>query len=402
MMTEYLPLEEIDINRFTVYKRELLPNKYGMIGVQEFNLYLSEEPNRYHKYQGFNKITRESFPLPTDEWENTNSIEYLTKEYQKKLQQHIEEFGNIEEVYKKFSHLKSLDEYLEYTRLNFLKKVHKFVFDPTAMVFNPEAVKNYRQKYIDSGYIEYQTLDNRLTGYIVYVNPEGNHVVIFGRTDDVITADTTTRKDYPISTFTKKIGEYYPKEIFIGKSPFNEMTEFSGGYGDRFDGNSILLDLTSEDYTILHKYLFIGHQIYQFITDEKITKYTSSVGNNCVPYPYAESENYVYSMLEKNYSNIKYHSQRQKSGCIDYLKSPVEYNNFEYTIVDKRNICSERQEASVVDYLDKSSENETAKYYYSTESMKVSILGNLSNQEQPQEESIFTNIYNRIRSYLFF
>ena len=72
-----------------------------------------------------------------------------------------------------------------------------------------------------------------------------------------------------------------PLKIFIGKSPLNAMTRFSGGHGKDFYGNSILLEVGKNDY------VYIGERIFRFSTFSKIIKYVSPVGNNDVPYPYA-------------------------------------------------------------------------------------------------------------------
>jgi hypothetical protein len=77
------------------------------------------------------------------------------------------------------------------------------------------------------------------------------------------------------------------KRIFIGKSPLNKTTKFSGGHGPKFDGNSILVQLTSDTKKNIYKYLFIGCSIMEFMTSYEIVKYSSPVGNNDVPYPYA-------------------------------------------------------------------------------------------------------------------
>ena len=42
-------------------------------------------------------------------------------------------------------------------------------------------------------------------------------------------------------------------EVFIGKSPVNAMTTFSGGHGPRFDGNSVLLKREND-------YVFVGDE----------------------------------------------------------------------------------------------------------------------------------------------
>ena len=70
------------------------------------------------------------------------------------------------------------------------------------------------------------------------------------------------------------------EKVFVGKSPLNEMTRFSGGHGPRFDGNSILLKKKGGDY------IFVGHEVYAFRASE-IVDFVSPVGNSSVPYPYA-------------------------------------------------------------------------------------------------------------------
>jgi hypothetical protein len=85
-----------------------------------------------------------------------------------------------------------------------------------------------------------------------------------------------------------------PAKVFVGNSPDNEMTRFSGGYGKEFDGNSILVN--TED----NNYVYIGSEIYSFKSIAKIVEYVSPVGNNDVPYPYAiDVEGNVYLLLEK-------------------------------------------------------------------------------------------------------
>jgi hypothetical protein len=82
--------------------------------------------------------------------------------------------------------------------------------------------------------------------------------------------------------------------IFIGASPKNPMTEFSGGFGDKFLGNSILLHVAGLTY------VFLGHEIYQFDALAPIKTFVSPVGNNDVPYPFAfDTLGNGYLMLEK-------------------------------------------------------------------------------------------------------
>ncbi len=49
-----------------------------------------------------------------------------------------------------------------------------------------------------------------------------------------------------------------PNNVFVGKSPKNRMTIFSGGYGSKFIGNTILVDVKNNEY------VFISNIIYKF------------------------------------------------------------------------------------------------------------------------------------------
>lgn len=83
------------------------------------------------------------------------------------------------------------------------------------------------------------------------------------------------------------------KTIFIGKSPKNKMTIFSGAHGPNFLGNSILLELNDNQYE------FIGKTIFSFSSLSKIIRFVSPVGNNDVPYPYAiDVDGNIYLLIE--------------------------------------------------------------------------------------------------------
>jgi hypothetical protein len=115
------------------------------------------------------------------------------------------------------------------------------------------------------------------------------------------------------------IKTYKPLQIFIGKSELDNITRFSGAFGNKYNGNTILIKISfgyqenmSESEFILskmnyhgdiahnimsylhdnylkqpqHKYIYIGSSIKSFEFNE-IVKYVSPVGNNEVPYPYA-------------------------------------------------------------------------------------------------------------------
>lgn len=135
---------------------------------------------------------------------------------------------------------------------------------------------------IPKGKMRYDTLDNGGYPFIVDIDVDKSRIVI------------STQENVHIFHFPTD-------QIFIGTSPQNAMTEFSGGYGSQEDGNSILGRLMVEkDLKSKNIYYFIGHQIYRFLAKARIIYYTSPVGNNSVPYPWAQDEaGNIYLMTEK-------------------------------------------------------------------------------------------------------
>ena len=86
--------------------------------------------------------------------------------------------------------------------------------------------------------INYFTLDNYRKRFSVVIND--NNVTIF----------RIKNRD--------KIWEGIVKDIFIGKSCLNEMTEFSGARNDSiWDGNTILLELEEKNICLLEIMMYI-------------------------------------------------------------------------------------------------------------------------------------------------
>ena len=90
-----------------------------------------------------------------------------------------------------------------------------------------------------------------------------------------------------VATFTNV------RRIFVGKSPKTATTEYSGGYGEKFDGNSILVHVGET------KYIHIGAEMYSFTSMDDIVEYYSPVGNSDVPQPVAIGTQHAYFMLDK-------------------------------------------------------------------------------------------------------
>ena len=83
------------------------------------------------------------------------------------------------------------------------------------------------------------------------------------------------------------IYEVNPMETFIGKSQLCNMTEFSGGEDKEvFNGNTILLEIGKENNK--RKYVYIGgDMVCSFLTNDKIYKYISNMGNKLTSYSIA-------------------------------------------------------------------------------------------------------------------
>ena len=76
-------------------------------------------------------------------------------------------------------------------------------------------------------------------------------------------------------------------EIILGKSLLCNMTEFPRAEDKAvFDGNTILLQIGIENNK--YRYVYIGgDMVCSFLTDDRIYKYISNMGNNLTPYSIA-------------------------------------------------------------------------------------------------------------------
>ena len=83
-------------------------------------------------------------------------------------------------------------------------------------------------------------------------------------------------------------------EIFLGKIESCEMTEFSVAFDKSvFDGNTVLLKTGKENNK--HRYVYIGgDMICSFLTNDRIYKYISNMGNDLTPYSIATGWENIY------------------------------------------------------------------------------------------------------------
>lgn len=127
--------------------------------------------------------------------------------------------------------------------------------------------------------------DNGGRPFMVSINPSNKEACIF-KFDENEFSDFSKfpkKKDYTIP-----ITEFKYQKVFVGQSLKNTLTEFGGGFGKSFLGNTILFLIEP------NKYIFVSHKIYSFETNDIIISFFSPVGNNDFPYPYAIGEKNVY------------------------------------------------------------------------------------------------------------
>jgi hypothetical protein len=98
------------------------------------------------------------------------------------------------------------------------------------------------------------------------------------------------------------------EQVWLGCSPLNETTAFSGGHGPDFDANALLFRLPASSSLLSlpaerefeRRHLFVGSRLYAFDwpVDDPVERFVSSVGNSCVPYPYAVTPSHALFFLD--------------------------------------------------------------------------------------------------------
>lgn len=131
--------------------------------------------------------------------------------------------------------------------------------------------------------------------YLVYVDPSSQKIRVYSIPSNVFIHDESDHDSANKWMYTNPVYQASVSRVWIGKSPKNKMTQYSGGFGRRFLGNSILIKTKKAK-----EYIFIGEKIYRFLTPNHIEHYVSPVGNSDVPYPFAiDHLGNAYLMIEK-------------------------------------------------------------------------------------------------------
>lgn len=309
MDSTLIPLDQLDPHRVIVYERyvfiEFNPDKDGMGPYDTFRneriigMLSATDPTKYHPYESFNQFTTDLLDLPSEAdgwkpfvhlWENFDTNYYSEDDNAETAQKYKEEY--------------------------YCEKMIPTICDPNQDAFVPS---DQKISELYPTYQMYKTEDNGGVGFIVFVKDK--EVLIYGRPEGAVvvedvgveTEDMDNDDEYMM---TKLFQHYQAKEVFIGKSTYNEMSAYSGAHGDKWDGNSLLILIQSDLSMSAYTYVFVGGSIVEFTTDELIVDFVSTVGNNRVPYPYAVSKNYVYCMSNFVKSPISYYEDRHKTGHV--------------------------------------------------------------------------------------
>jgi hypothetical protein len=168
--------------------------------------------------------------------------------------------------------------------INTKKNSKKWILHKRILTKNNIYYKKIKDKY--TGYKTYFTQFNSSLPYLVYI--KNKDVIIYNIPENTeIDKSSYDRNDIKWM-YINLVKKYKANEVFIGKSPLIEMTNYSNGYGSKFDGNTILLSLNNNNY------IYIGKNIEKCKINDKIQKYYSFVGNNDVPYPVAIGKKNIY------------------------------------------------------------------------------------------------------------
>ena len=164
---------------------------------------------------------------------------------------------------------------------------------------NNEVYKAIKKKH--KGQNTYFIHDNGGRPYLVYVAKNSVSVYAVPKNATHREEDGPRENDKKNKwMYTKQVGEYPYKKIFIGKSVKSDFTKFGMAYGKEFDGNSILLKQSSS------KYIHIAQHIAEIDTKGDVIKeYYAQIGNNDVPYQLGVSDKHVYFFLDGRKVAIK-------------------------------------------------------------------------------------------------
>jgi hypothetical protein len=205
------------------------------------------------------------------------------------------------------------------------------------MVTRRVSKKKSKHKHtITNEYAKLKTKFKGYTSYMTHFNGSRPYLCYIKKNDVYIYKKKTNDFVYEKKTYTKLVKHYKASKVFIGK-------DTATSYGSDLDnttkdrrfsiGNTILVKLSKK------KYVYIGDEIvYEFSTEDEITKYFSLIGGNDAPYPVALGKDNVYFMLDKVYIPKKYFPSSMKQA--DFEDAYQLFYDYDY-IEDERKLSND-------------------------------------------------------------
>jgi hypothetical protein len=155
--------------------------------------------------------------------------------------------------------------------------IRRFMYDPKKFRLVKQELPEHSKDTM------YPIHDNGGVPFVVYVSKNNNRVSVYRRPKMGYLFPEDWSKNFleNLGYYTELVAEYNkPVNVLIGQ----DISD---------NGNSIVVQISPR------KYFYIGHNIYSFVTTDKIDTYFSTIGNSDVPYPVALSRKNVYFMLDK-------------------------------------------------------------------------------------------------------
>ncbi|NDB85364.1 MAG: hypothetical protein EB127_22075 [Alphaproteobacteria bacterium] len=164
-------------------------------------------------------------------------------------------------------------------------------------ISKPDAKGTYKWVKVSGPSNKTRKLKKATKNYLVHDNGGRPFKVdIYGKTVEIYKGEYARNNNgsinYDRMNYNELIKKLVIKELHIGQSPCIPSADACGAFGK---GNSILLHISG------NKYIYIGHEIYEFTMEDTFEAYYSMIGNNDVPYPVLLGSKYVYFMLDHSY-----------------------------------------------------------------------------------------------------
>jgi len=187
----------------------------------------------------------------------------------------------------------------------------------------------------------YLTLDNGGYAFRVRLHGDAAKVSIDGVINE--DSDDPDEDDFELE-FEDDLVTVEPQRVFVGCSPLNRMTSFSGGHGPDFLGNSVLLEFPGSSHR--PNYMHVGSQVVSFRPEDRIEWFVSPVGNSGVPYPYCvDVHGRVYLLIE----SVVMTPVHDSKFSVEILRDPYDYYYDKHLMTPDRGVVRDSGDSQEVE-----------------------------------------------------